>query len=94
MKETIIFLVGYIVGLGMQEASAQTYVITTPQGVAGYIQQNSQTVNVLNTNANPVSPPLTAYPTQIVAPSGIAVGVPAYTVPMQPPSPPQVRVLQ
>lgn len=93
MKEIIIFLVGYIVGLGMQEANAQTYVITTPQGVAGYIQQNGQTVNVLNTNGNPVSPPLTLYPNQIVGPA-MAVGVPVYTVPMQPPSPPQVRVLQ
>jgi hypothetical protein len=95
MKETIFFLVGCIVGLGMQETNAQTYVVTTPQGnVAGYIQQNGQTVNVLGPNGNPVSPPLTAYPNQIVAPSGMAVGAPAYTVPMQPPSPPTIRVLQ
>jgi hypothetical protein len=93
MKEAIIFLIGYIVGLGMQDAAAQTYVVTTPQGVAGYIQQNGQTINVLGPNGNPVSPPLTVYPNQIVGPT-MAVGVPAYTVPMQPPSPPQVRVLQ
>ena len=93
MKETIIFLVGYIVGLGMQEANAQTYVITTPQGVAGYIQQNGNTVNVVTPNGNTVGQPITVYPNQLVGPT-MAVGVPAYTVPMQPPSPPQVRVLQ
>jgi hypothetical protein len=48
MKETIIFFIGYILGLGMQDAAAQTYVIQNPQGqVTGYIQQNGNTVNVL-----------------------------------------------
>lgn len=95
MKETIIFIVGYILGLGMQDANAQTYVLTTPQGqVAGYIQQSGSTVNVLGPNGNPVSPPLTAYPTQLVSPSGMAIGTPAYTVPAMPPSPPSPRVLQ
>lgn len=95
VKEAIIFLVGYVIGLAMQDANAQTYVVTTPQGnVAGYIQQNGNTVNVLGPNGNPVSPPLTAYPTQLVAPNGLAVGTPAYTVPPTPPSPPTVRVLQ
>lgn len=95
MKELLIFLAGAAVGLYFNNCEAQTYVVTTPQGnVAGYIQQNGQTVNVLGPNGNPVSPPLTAYPNQIVAPSGMAVGMPAYTVPMQPPSPPTIRVLQ
>lgn len=95
MKELLIFLAGVAVGVWVNTAEAQTYVVTTPQGnVAGYIQQNGQTVNVLGPNGNPVSPPLTAYPTQIVSPNGMAVGAPAYTVPMQPPSPPTVRVLQ
>ena len=95
MKETLIFLIGYVVGLGMQDANAQTYVLTTPQGqVAGYIQQNGSTVNVLGPNGNTVGQPLTAYPTQLVSPSGMVVGIPAYTVPTMPPSPPQVRVLQ
>ena len=94
MKETIIFLVGYIVGLNIQAANAQTYVITTPQGVAGYIQQNGNTVNVLTPNGNSVGQPLTVYPNQIVTPYGAAVGTSSYTVPMTPPSPPSVRVLQ
>lgn len=95
MKELFIFLAGAAVGVYFSNAEAETYVVTTPQGnVAGYMQQSGQTINVLGPNGNPVSPPLTAYPNQIVAPSGMAVGTPAYTVPMQPPSPPQVRVLQ
>jgi hypothetical protein len=50
MKEAIIFLVGYIVGLHIQPAQAQTYAITNIQGqVTGYIQQNGNTVNVLTT---------------------------------------------
>ena len=94
MKEVIIFLIGYIVGLHIQPAEAQTYVITTPQGVAGYIQQNGNTVNILTPQGNTVGQPLTVYPNQIVSPSGAAIGIPSYTVPMTPPSPPSVRVLQ
>jgi len=95
MKELLIFIAGVAVGVWVNNAEAQTYVVTTLQGhVAGYIQQNGSTINVLGPNGNLVSPPLTAYPNQIVAPSGMAVGIPSYTVPMQPPSPPQVRVLQ
>lgn len=95
LKLIMAFALGFLLCQYTHDAEAQTYVVTTPQGqVAGYIQQNGQTVNVLGPNGNPVSPPLTAYPNQIVAPSGMAVGMPAYTVPMQPPSPPTIRVLQ
>jgi len=75
-------------------AKAQTYVVTTPQGTAGYIQQNGNTVNVVNANGNTVTPPLTVYSNQITSPSGYAIGTPTYTVPMSPPSPPSPRVLQ
>ena len=94
MKEIIIFMCGYILGLAMQDAYAQTYVVTTPQGTAGYIQQNGNTVNVLNANGNVISPPLTVQPTQLTTPSGYAIGTPSYTIPMTPPSPPSPRVLQ
>ena len=95
MKEVIIFFIGYILGLGMQDAAAQTYVIQNPQGqVTGYIQQNGNTVNVLTPNGNTVGQPMTLYPNQIVTPSGSAIGIPSYTVPMTPPSPPSIRVLQ
>jgi hypothetical protein len=74
---------------------AQTYVVTIPQGqVTGYIQQNGNTVNVLTPNGNTVGQPMTLYPNQIVTQSGSAIGVPSYTVPMTPPSPPSIRVLQ
>jgi hypothetical protein len=95
MKEAIIFLVGYIVGLHIQTAEAQTYAITNPQGqVTGYIQQNGNTVNVLTPQGNTVGQPLTVYPNQIVTPLGSAIGIPSYTVPMTPPSPPSIRVMQ
>ena len=95
MKETIIFFIGYILGLGMQDAAAQTYVIQNPQGqVTGYIQQNGNTVNVLTPNGNTVGQPLTVYPNQIVTPSTAAIGTPSYTVPSVPMSPPSPRVLQ
>jgi hypothetical protein len=91
-------LLGAILG-GMMAygipAHAQTYAVQNPQGqVTGYIQQNGNTVNMLNSQGNTVGQPLTVYPTQIVTPYGSAIGVPSYTVPMTPPSPPQVRVLQ
>ena len=76
-------------------AHAQTYVITNPQGqVTGYIQQNGNTVNVLTPQGNTVGQPLTVYPNQMVSPAGAAIGFPQYTVPMSPPSPPSIRVLQ
>ena len=94
MKETIIFLVGYMVGLGMQDAQAQTYVITNPQG---YVQQTVQVqgnqAQVVN-NQGYVTQSVTVYPNQIVTPSGYAVGTPSYSVPSSPPSPPSPRVLQ
>jgi len=95
MKETIIFFIGYILGLGMQDAAAQTYVITNPQGqVTGYIQQNGNSVNLLTPQGNTVGQPLTVYPNQIVTPQGSAIGIPQYTIPMTPSSPPSVRVFQ
>jgi hypothetical protein len=76
-------------------AHAQTYVIQNPQGqVTGYIQQNGNTVNMLNSQGSTVGQPLTVYPTQIVTPYGGAIGSPSYTVPRTPPSPPSVRVFQ
>jgi hypothetical protein len=76
-------------------AHAQTYVIQNPQGqVTGYIQQNGNTVNLLTPQGNTVGQPLTVYTNQIVTPSGAAIGVPMYTVPMTPSSPPSVRVMQ
>jgi formylmethanofuran dehydrogenase subunit D len=95
MKELIIFLVGFTIGGWANQAEAQTYVITNQQGqVTGYVQQNGNTVNVLTPQGNTVDQPYTVYPNQIVTPNGSAIGVPRYTVPMTPPSPPSVRVLQ
>jgi hypothetical protein len=87
-------IIGGMMGYGIP-AKAQTYVITNPQGqVTGYIQQNGNTVNVLTPQGNTVGQPLTVYPNQIVTPSGAAIGIPSYTVPITPPSPPNVRVMQ
>ena len=95
MKEIAIFIIGYIVGLGMQDAQAQTYVVTNPQGqVTGYIQQNGNTVNVLTPQGNPIGQPMTLQPNQLTTPAGAAISVPVYTVPLTPPSPPSVRVFQ
>lgn len=87
-------LLGALLGcmFGYGSAKAQTYQVQNAQGT-GYIQQNGNTVNVLNTNGNPVSPPLTVYPTQITSPT-MTIGTPSYTVPMTPPSPPSPRVMQ
>lgn len=91
-------LLGAVLGAMMAygvPAKAQTYVVTNLQGyLQGYIQQNGQTVNVLGPQGNPITPPLTVYPNQIVTPAGAAISVPTYTVPMTPPSPPSVRVFQ
>ena len=87
-------IIGGMMAYGVP-AKAQTYVIQNQQGqVTGYIQQNGNTVNVLTPQGNTVGQPLTVYPNQIVTPNGAAIGVPRYTVPMTPPSPPSVRVLQ
>lgn len=95
MKELIIFLVGFTIGGWASQSEAQTYVIQNQQGqVTGYVQQNGNTVNVLTPQGNTVGQPYTVYPNQIVTPNGSAIGVPSYTVPMTPPSPPSVRVLQ
>jgi hypothetical protein len=95
MKELIIFLVGFTIGGWASQSEAQTYVITNPQGqVTGYIQQNGNTVNVVTPQGNTVGQPLTVYSNQIVNQAGSAVGIPIYTVPMTPPSPPSVRVFQ
>jgi hypothetical protein len=91
-------ILGAILGAMMAygiPAKAQTIAIQNQQGqVTGYIQQNGNTVNVLTPQGNTVGQPLTVYPTQIVTPNGAAIGVPSYTLPMTPPSPPQVRVFQ
>jgi hypothetical protein len=87
-------IIGGMMAYGVP-AKAQTYVIQNPQGqVTGYIQQNGNTVNILTPQGNTVGQPLTVYPNQIVTPQGAAIGVSRYTVPMTPPSPPSVRVLQ
>ena len=94
MKEAIIFLIGYIVGLGMNNAQAQTYVITNPQGYTqGTIQVQGNQAQVVN-NADQVTQNLTIYPNQVVTPNGYAIGTPSYTVPSVPMSPPSPRVLQ
>ena len=95
MKEVIVFFIGYIVGLGMNDAQAQTYVITNPQG---YVQQ---TVQVQGNQVQLVTPQGyvaqtgTIYPNQVAMPSGAAIGTSTgYTVPSTPMSPPSPRVLQ
>ena len=94
MKEVFIFLAGIAVGLWIPDATAQTYVITNPQGYSqGTVQVQGNQAQVVN-NAGYVTQSLTVYPTQVTAPSGYAVGTPSYTVPMTPPSPPSPRVLQ
>jgi hypothetical protein len=94
MKEIIVFLVGFMVGGWAQQAEAQTYVVTNPQG---YVQQTIQVqgsqAQVVN-NQGVVTQNLTIYPNQVTAPSGYAIGTPSYTVPSSPPSPPSPRVLQ
>lgn len=95
MKELAIFFFGYVIGLGMQDAKAQTYVITAPSGqVQGYIQQTGNTVNILTPNGNTVGQPLTVYPGQVTTPAGAAISVPTYSIPPIPPSPPSPRVVQ
>jgi hypothetical protein len=91
-------ILGAIIGAMMAygiPAHAQTYAIQNSQGqVTGYIQQNGNTVNVLNSQGNAIGQQLTVYPNQIVSPNGAAIGIPSYTIPMTPPSPPSVRVFQ
>lgn len=85
---------GFLLALHTLEPKAQTVAIQGPAGYTqGYIQQNGSTVNLITPNGY-VAATGTVYPTQITLPSGAAVGVPSYTVPMTPPSPPSPRVLQ
>jgi hypothetical protein len=94
MKELLIFLGGVVVGVWVNHAEAQTYVITNPQGYSqGTIQIQGNQGQVVN-NAGYVTQSVTVYPNQVVTPSGYAVGTPSYTVPSSPPSPPSPRVLQ
>jgi hypothetical protein len=87
-------VLGAMFGYGVP-AKAQTYAVTNPQGfVTGYIQQNGNTVNVLTQQGNPVGQPMTLQPNQLTTPAGAAIGIPTYTVPLTPPSPPSPRVLQ
>ena len=93
MKELAIFIFGYLLGLGMQDAQAQTYVITAPSGqVQGYIQQTGQTVNVKIPGVFEQN--YTAYPNQLTTTNGAAIGTPSYTIPPVPPTPPSPRVIQ
>lgn len=85
---------GFLLALHTIEPKAQTVAIQGAQGqVQGYIQQNGSTVNLIAPNGA-VAATGTVYPTQITLPSGAAIGVPSYIVPMTPPSPPSPRVLQ
>lgn len=94
MKEIAIFFIGYILGLGMNNANAQTYVVTNPQGyVQQIVQVQGNQAQVVN-NQGYVTQTLTIYPNQVVTPSGYTIGTPSYTVPMSPPSPPSPRVFQ
>lgn len=95
MENPITFLILAVLGtLYFSNAKSQTVAIQTTQGqVAGYVQQNGSTVNLIAPNGA-VAATATVYPTQITLPSGAAIGVPSYTVPMTPPSPPAPRVLQ
>lgn len=75
-------------------AKAQTYVVQNSLGYTqAYVQQNGQTLTV-STPQGVALPPLTVQPTQITNSFGGAIGIPSYTVPMTPPSPPAPRVLQ
>jgi hypothetical protein len=95
MKEVFIFLAGVAVGLWLPDATAQTYVVTNPQGYqTGTVQIQGNQAQVVN-NQGYTTQTLTVYPNQIVTPSGYAVGTSTlYTVPPSPPSPPSPRVLQ
>ena len=95
MKELAIFFIGYIVGLGMNDAQAQTYVLTNPQGyVQSTIQVQGNQAQIVN-NQGYVTQSATIYPNQVVLPTGAAVGTSTgYTVPSVPMSPPSPKVLQ
>ena len=94
MKELLIFMIGYIVGLGMQNVQAQTYVIQNPAGYSqGTVQVRGNQAQVVN-NAGYVTQSVTVYPAQVTNQFGAAIGTPSYTVPPSPPSPPSPRVLQ
>jgi hypothetical protein len=90
----LIYTVGLITGIGLNECQAQTYVVTNPQGlVQQTIQVQGNQANITN-NQGVVTQNLTIYPNQVVTPQGYAIGTPSYTVPSVPMSPPSPRVLQ
>lgn len=95
MKEVIIFIVGFMIGGWAQQAEAQTYVVTNPQGyVQETVQVRGNQAQVVN-NQGYVTQTLTIYPNQVVNQTGAALGVSTgYTVPSVPMSPPSPRVMQ
>lgn len=91
-------LLGAVLGAMMAygvPAKAQTYAVQNKQGnTVGYFQQAWGTVNTLDANGNVIATPMTVQSNQLTTSSGSAIGMPSYTVPMTPPSPPSPRVLQ
>lgn len=95
MKEILIFLGGIAVGICLNDAQAQQYVITNPQGYSQGTIQIQGTQGQIVDNRGYISQSLTIYPNQVVTQSGAAVGTSTgYTVPPVPMSPPSPRVLQ
>jgi hypothetical protein len=87
-------IISLIVVAFSQLTFAQTYVVTDPQGnVSYYVQKQGNSAQIVN-NQGQVVQNATIYPNQVVTPQGWAIGIPSYTVPMSPPSPPSPRVLQ
>jgi hypothetical protein len=95
MKEVIIFVIGFIVGGWAQQAEAQTYVVTNPQGyMTGTIQVQGNQAQYVNPQGY-VTQSATIYPNQVVLPSGAAIGTSTgYTVPSVPMTPSSPRVMQ
>jgi len=86
--------IAILLTLAINTVFAQTYVVTDPQGnVSYYVQKQGNLAQIVN-NQGQVVQNATIYPNQVVTPQGWAAGVPSYTVPMSPPSPPSPRVLQ
>jgi len=94
MKEILIFLGGVAVGICLNDAQAQQYVVTNPAGYqTGTVQVQGNQVQVVN-NAGYVTQSYTAYPNQLTTQYGGAIGSTGYTVPPVPMSPPSPSVLQ
>ena len=95
MKEVLIFAIGFLVGGWTQQAEAQQYVVTNPQGyMTGVVQVQGNQVQLVTPQGYVVQTG-TIYPNQIAMPSGAAIGTSTgYTVPSTPMSPPIPRVLQ